>query len=635
VLARIALAATALALLAAAPATAAGGTQFSTITGFTILSSGPFAQTQAGKLHPGVPASTCGTAKSTPAVDPGNFNYSALGSTSYINEPACVTVTYSTADASCQANGLFSALYIDDHDSAHVAQFYAGDVGSAPTDATPASYSVAVPGGKALTVVWNMSVAGTGCAAFDATLGSDRPWAFVPPPVTGDPFVGETLTANDTRWNGTPTFAHQWRRCAADGSSCADILGATAATYVPVPDDVGHAVRVHVSATEAAATSTADSDPVQIGIALDDSNGQSISLADPTQSGTLTRTAGRGSACGAKKAAPAGTDFANPRHYDLFRHTNASDSPVCALVSLEQTAACSSDRTFSVAYLPAFDPVAGVQKNYLADPAESGRIGPTTLRYGFDVPAGSAYDVVVTSFSPNATCPGYDLRFGTGSPYPTGTPSVEGTPQAGQTLTAAEGPWTGAPTFGYQWQRCFGDGSSCADIPGATARTLPLTARQVGDSFRVRVIATEGAGSASKLSGVSAAVAAAPPVPPPPPPPGPAPYAGIGLKGLAKVVGANGKVALTLQCPAEAVIGCAGTDAIRLGKATLGLQPFAMAPGKSAKLQFTLSKAVRKKLAKRRKLTAAQVVNSFDSRGVAVKRSAKLTLKAKPRKKRG
>jgi hypothetical protein len=96
-------------------------------------------------------------------------------------------------------------------------------------------------------------------------------------------------------------------------------------------------------------------------------------------------------------------------------------------------------------------------------------------------------------------------------------------------------------------------------------------------------------------------------------------------------VGAKGGVTLNLACPAEAMVGCAGTDAIMLGKATLGSKPFAIGPGKTAKLAFTLSKATRKKLAKRKKLSATQVVNSSDVRGLPVRTSAKLTLKAKRR----
>jgi hypothetical protein len=73
--------------------------------------------------------------------------------------------------------------------------------------------------------------------------------------------------------------------------------------------------------------------------------------------------------------------------------------------------------------------------------------------------------------------------------------------------------------------------------------------------------------------------------------------------------------------------GCVGTDAIKLGKSTLGLKQFAMGPGRSTKLTFKLSAKVRKLVVKRKKLGATQVVNSFDSRGLPVRTSAKLTLK--------
>jgi hypothetical protein len=623
---------TALALIGAAPAAAA---QFSAITDFSIASSGPFVQTQTGKLQSGGATSACGSPKTAPAVDSGMFNIASLGDRSNINEPACVTVAYSTANSSCQTNGLFSTTYLDDFARAHVAANYLGDVGSAPSSTSPArSYSVDVPGGRDFTVAWNMNVAGTGCAAFNMTLSADRPWASIAPPIKGHPFVGETLTAMHSAWSGNPGFADQWRRCAADGSACADIPGATASTYTPTPDDVGHALRVRVAATEGI-TSTADSNPVQIGIQFDTADGQSLAGSDPPQNGRLSRTAGSGSACGAKKAAPQQTDIANTRFFDVFRHTNASDSTTCTLVSLDQTVACSpsAERTFSAAYLPAFDPTS-VRTNYLADGAESGRFGTLTHRYGFDVPAGAAYDVVVTSVGAGATCPGYDLRFGTAAPYPTGTPSVDGTAQAGQTLTAVDGPWTGAPTFGYQWQRCFGDGTGCGDIPGATGKTLSLTGRNAGDSFRVRVTATQGLGSASKTSAVSGVVAEAPPVPPPPDPPAPPAYAGIALKPVTKVVGSKGRVTLGLTCPAAALLGCLGTDVVSLGKLGLTTKSFAMGPGKSATVRFTLSRALRKRLAKRKTLNATQVVNSFDMRGAPVRTSAKLTLKAKPKKRR-
>lgn len=620
--ARIALAVMTLALLAAAPTASAA--LIDQVNGLTIDPSDPNALSDTTKLHPGAPPSSCNSPKSSPSSDSGGpFFFNGLAEESHINEPSCMTITYSTTDASCQANGLFSY-------TALVA--YAGDGGVPPTDATPVTYSVVVPGGQFASILFNMSSANTGCASFDVSISSDRPWAYVRPPIRGHPYVGATLTSIDNLsvWNVLGSFTHQWRRCAPDGSACEDIPGATAGTYQPTPDDVGHTLRTRVTNTDSGKSSTADSDAVLIGIQFDAATAQSVSASDPTQTGRLSRSTTVPSCTAPRTFVPALVDPTHTRHYDAFRHTNASDSTLCTMVSVDYTATCSSDRPFSAAYLPNFDPTA-VRNNYLADSGLSGTHGERTIRYSFGVPAGAAYDVVLSTVGAAVTCPDYEVHFGTASPYPTTAPTLDGTAQAGQTLTASDGAWTGEPTsFGYQWQRCFGDGSGCGDIPGATEKTLALRAKDVGDTFRVRVTATEGLGSASKRSDVSAAVVEAaeePPPPPPPPAPGPPAYAGIALKPLTKVVGANGKVALTLTCPAEAVIGCAGTDALRLGKAALGSRSFALAPGKSTTLTFTLSKALRKRLAKRKTLKAAQLVDSFDVRGVHVRTTGKVTLK--------
>jgi Ig domain of plant-specific actin-binding protein len=620
--ARIALAVIALALLGAGPA--AGATLVDQLTGFAVDQN--TGSLQSGKLHPTGTASTCNSPKTMPASDPGTFLETGVGEISFINEPACLTIQYSTTDATCQANGLFSAAYRG------VDFGYLGDVGSAPTDATPVSYSVVAPANAETDVFFNMSAENTECPSFDATITTDRPWLNFQQPLKGHPLVGETLTTfNDSRyWAGATAVSNQWRRCAADGTACEDIPGATADTYVPVPDDVGHTLVVRATATGATATSTADSLAVLVGVQLDAAGDQAVSASDPTQNGRLSRGL-TASSCGAPKTAPGLGDAAHTRFYDVFRHTNESDGTLCTLVSIEYPNNCSADRPFSAAYLPSFDPATSVRTNYLADGASNGVHGERTIRYSFGVPAGSPYDVVVTTFAAGATCPGYDLRFGTASPYPTGAPTVNGTAQAGETLTATDGTWTGAPSsFAYQWQRCFGDGSGCGNIPGATSKTLALTDRNVGDTFRVRVTAMEGIGSASKLSAVSAAVAEAPPGPPPPqPPPGPPAYAGIALKPLTKVVGKKGSFTLSLACPAEAVGGCVGTDVVKVGKASLGSKAFSAAPGKATTVSFKLSKALRKRLAKRKKLAASQVVNSSDVRGSAVRTSSTLTLKAK------
>ncbi|MES1193409.1 MAG: hypothetical protein ABUM26_03730, partial [Solirubrobacterales bacterium] len=87
-------------------------------------------------------------------------------------------------------------------------------------------------------------------AGAEEVLTPDEPVNTKAPTVSGTPRGGETLTAHDGTWTGTPTigFGHQWQRCDSQGKSCKNIAGATAPTYVATADDVGATVRVVVTA---------------------------------------------------------------------------------------------------------------------------------------------------------------------------------------------------------------------------------------------------------------------------------------------------------------------------------------------------------------------------------------------------
>jgi hypothetical protein len=87
------------------------------------------------------------------------------------------------------------------------------------------------------------------------------------------------------------------------------------------------------------------------------------------------------------------------------------------------------------------------------------------------------------------------------APTNTSAPTITGTPQAGQTLTAGAGSWTGNPTsFGFQWQRCDSAGANCVGISGATAGTYVLGSADQASTIRVSVTATNSVGSATTLS---------------------------------------------------------------------------------------------------------------------------------------
>lgn len=104
---------------------------------------------------------------------------------------------------------------------------------------------------------------------------------------------------------------------------------------------------------------------------------------------------------------------------------------------------------------------------------------------------------------------------GASAPTNTGEPTISGTPVQGQTLSATSGSWTGtAPiSYAYQWVRCgtdggAADGSNCPSIQGATGTTYVAQSGDVGSRLRVRVTATNSAGSRTVASNPTATVAA-------------------------------------------------------------------------------------------------------------------------------
>jgi hypothetical protein len=72
------------------------------------------------------------------------------------------------------------------------------------------------------------------------------------PTVTGTAQQGQTLTEVHGSWMYGPAgYAYQWLRCNSAGAGCGSVAGATAETYVPVAEDVGHTLRVKEAASNA------------------------------------------------------------------------------------------------------------------------------------------------------------------------------------------------------------------------------------------------------------------------------------------------------------------------------------------------------------------------------------------------
>jgi hypothetical protein len=90
----------------------------------------------------------------------------------------------------------------------------------------------------------------------------------------------------------------------------------------------------------------------------------------------------------------------------------------------------------------------------------------------------------------------------TAAPANTSQPTISGTAQAGQTLTANPGSWTGSTPidFSYQWRRCNSGGNGCRNISKATDSIYTLQSADVGHRLRVLVTAVNADGADTATS---------------------------------------------------------------------------------------------------------------------------------------
>jgi hypothetical protein len=73
--------------------------------------------------------------------------------------------------------------------------------------------------------------------------------------VPGEVLVGSGLATHPGSWTapsgaGAVSYAYQWEQCDTQGNNCQSIAGAQNASYTPTPADIGHTLRVIVSASD-------------------------------------------------------------------------------------------------------------------------------------------------------------------------------------------------------------------------------------------------------------------------------------------------------------------------------------------------------------------------------------------------
>ncbi len=123
--------------------------------------------------------------------------------------------------------------------------------------------ALAVGAGLAVSVAaGSASPAATTSTTATTTTATPAPSNTSLPTVSGTARDGEVLTADVGRWSGSPTaYAYRWERCDSAGAGCAAIAGATGRQYTVSSPDIGHRLRVEVTATNAGGSGSATSQP--------------------------------------------------------------------------------------------------------------------------------------------------------------------------------------------------------------------------------------------------------------------------------------------------------------------------------------------------------------------------------------
>ena len=106
----------------------------------------------------------------------------------------------------------------------------------------------------------NSAGVGTASSAPTAAVTLGAPTSVAVPTITGDATAGSTLTLSTGSWSDPQAaLTVAWRRCAADGSGCNAIDGASSTAYTLTGNDVGSTINAVVTATNGGGSASATS----------------------------------------------------------------------------------------------------------------------------------------------------------------------------------------------------------------------------------------------------------------------------------------------------------------------------------------------------------------------------------------
>lgn len=288
--------------------------------------------------------------------------------------------------------------------------------------------------------------------------------------VRGETYVGETLTGAVGGLQGAKPIdvSYQWQRCEAKSESCADIGGATSASYTLTTDDAGARIRMLATFTNAYGEYQSPSSTTAVIANVAPSYISGLRIG-PRQIGQ-----GPGSIL---TAAPGTWSGSVPMTYAYQWEECDSQSGECT-------------------------PLTGAtSQSYTSTEGEVGHYLRATVTASNAVGAGASQT--------SGTIPIDELE----APRSVLSPTIEGEAKEDATLTINRGEWLWAPTrYTYQWELCTEGGGDCSSIEGATGESYETGKTDIGHRLEVRVTAFNRVGSSIAISQPSEVVKGAPPV---------------------------------------------------------------------------------------------------------------------------
>jgi serine protease AprX len=268
-----------------------------------------------------------------------------------------------------------------------------------------------------------------------------------PPTIAGVTREGEILRAQPGAWSGglPLDFAFQWLRCDGAGGACSPIPGIAGAEYQLTSGDIDATIRVSVTATNRAGSSSASSAQTGLVVPVPPRNVDPPSIVGTARDGGSLQ-AGRGS--------------------------------------------WNSSRALTIAYQWLRCRPGGGSCSEIP--------GATAATFGLG-PADIGQSITVTVTAANAggreSVTATPVSVGARRPEIATLPGIAGSARTGALLRAEEGTWTGTRPLKYRlrWERCGYNGRGCEPIRATTGRKYRVRANDAGTRLRLRVRASNSA----------------------------------------------------------------------------------------------------------------------------------------------